>query len=980
MKLIRFIALLIFASLFASGLAQAGGGPIHRLSVQVHVTSAVDGTPLSNARVLVWSIEEPYNPILEAEKTTEIGGSLTMDIETTRQACLVYVLYDDPYTEGVDTMPAVEKIDASLMNHEIEFSLSPASSIILEGPLRLVDSATNIEDYIYQVLDSGSERPMRIGSFDLYYGTGLFGQNYFLRLDSNMIIVPSDTVFELKLIPSFVMEKSTLRGWPLQRIYKYQGAGHREILVDGGGRFILSRGEALKLDVREFTVTSDLRVVEGLLVNLENSLKTKDDQGFYTVSERHELEEIRGLKDAAAASFSVGLLEDAYITARQAYLAALNLRYSLLNMELEASISMKELVAFVAMTSVAFTYLFFEGRSRRIVFSILLYAAMLFYLYMIYPGSNVITADSFVTVSAVSLLAVFLLIYLLPRVAGGAKLEEGLPFLASLGSLFSMAKRGLLRRRLRFILTLTSILILSMSFVALTSASSGYGLIYEPQEWARVKRSGLVVKQLQYAPISPLMKGWFHEVTDDIVDWIQQRGGVLAVARKAESYPNLKPYGFVGSQPIYGVVGVETSEPLLPDILACLADGDFAGDGDVVLVSDSALNALGGAIGDTIALGDVELRIAGTFDQRIMEITDLNGELFAPNMMIDLTPGSGPTIVVQPCDYESIVITRFELARKIHKDVHVSRIAAVLEEGVDIIKMAKSLALERGVRVWASTGGEVFAAHVGEYFVGKGLPLLIPWVIVILNVFMTMINAMYERRGEMAILSSVGLNPNHIAGMFVAEASMTGVIGGGFGYLIGLGLYPLMSLLSSAPLVHQKISAIWSLGAIGVAAAAATVGVAVAVKGSVVLTPSLERRWALANSPRTHTEPWVIPIPARIEADEFEDFMAFMKRILMAHRDRTSIPNITSIREGKGGAEGSWRTLSFWYREGDTGIGGASASCVLHVYDRGDGSFYTTELRSYGPETDIRRSGNFIRALVIKWNTEQGKNGAGPLT
>jgi len=472
----------------------------------------------------------------------------------------------------------------------------------------------------------------------------------------------------------------------------------------------------------------------------------------------------------------------------------------------------------------------------------------------------------------------------------------------------------------------------------------------------------------------PLMKGWFHEVTENIANWIEGREGFLTVARKAESYPRLKPYGFIGEQPIYGIIGIETSvEPTLPDIKACIVEGHFPLDGgDAVLVSEDALNELGGTIGDAITIGDVQLRITGTFSLKIMGVRDLNGELMAPNMMIDLTPGSGPTIVVQPCDHEAIIITSFERALEIDKDIHVSRIAATLEEGIDLIKMAKSLALERGVRVWASTGSEVFATHVGEYFVGKGLPILVPWIIVILNVFMTMLNAMYERRGEMSILSSVGLNPSHIAGMFVAEASMTGVVGGGFGYLIGLGLYPLMSLLSSAPMVHQKISAIWSLGAIGIAAAAAAVGVIVALKGSVALTPSLERRWALAGSPRTHLEPWVIPIPAKISADKFEEFMTFMKRSLTAHSGRSSYPNITSIREERGGEE-ALRTLSFWYREGDTGLGGSSASCVLLAHDREGYSYYTTELRSFGAEKDIRRAGNFIRALVIKWNTEREK-------
>ena len=74
---------------------------------------------------------------------------------------------------------------------------------------------------------------------------------------------------------------------------------------------------------------------------------------------------------------------------------------------------------------------------------------------------------------------------------------------------------------------------------------------------------------------------------------------------------------------------------------------------------------------------------------------------------------------------------------------------------------------------------------------------------------------MYERKGEINILSSVGLNPAHVTGIFVSESLFTGIIAGGFGYLFGMGFYPIMSYLSSAPAVRYKISAIWSLGAVG---------------------------------------------------------------------------------------------------------------------------------------------------------------------
>ena len=99
---------------------------------------------------------------------------------------------------------------------------------------------------------------------------------------------------------------------------------------------------------------------------------------------------------------------------------------------------------------------------------------------------------------------------------------------------------------------------------------------------------------------------------------------------------------------------------------------------------------------------------------------------------------------------------------------------------------------------------------------GEGLPLIIPWAIVVLNVVVTMLNSLFERRREINILSSVGLNPAEIASIFAAEASIMGFIAGGLGYLLGLSFYRLMPLLGLTLEVQQKVSAVRALAAIGI--------------------------------------------------------------------------------------------------------------------------------------------------------------------
>ncbi|MCH8979694.1 MAG: ABC transporter permease, partial [Armatimonadetes bacterium] len=63
--------------------------------------------------------------------------------------------------------------------------------------------------------------------------------------------------------------------------------------------------------------------------------------------------------------------------------------------------------------------------------------------------------------------------------------------------------------------------------------------------------------------------------------------------------------------------------------------------------------------------------------------------------------------------------------------------------------------------------------------------LFIPILIAALIVLNTMMGAVYERFKEIGIYSAVGLAPNHIAALFMAEAGVFATIGAVLGYLIG---------------------------------------------------------------------------------------------------------------------------------------------------------------------------------------------------
>ncbi len=75
------------------------------------------------------------------------------------------------------------------------------------------------------------------------------------------------------------------------------------------------------------------------------------------------------------------------------------------------------------------------------------------------------------------------------------------------------------------------------------------------------------------------------------------------------------------------------------------------------------------------------------------------------------------------------------------------------------------------------------------------LDLLLPVIIAALTVLNTMRGSVYERRSELFVFNAVGLAPNHIRFLFLAEASVYAVVGVVGGYLLAQSSGTLLALV-----------------------------------------------------------------------------------------------------------------------------------------------------------------------------------------
>ena len=933
------------------------------ISVEGFVRSP-DGTPLRDAAVRLWGF------YLEAEASTDAGGRYELSATTTEVSCQLYAFYDDPDTEGFDLLPSQVRLDTGEdSTYFVNFTLQPAATVRVTGQLKPVESTKKITKFAFEVVDPVEGKAIQQGEYRLTYGTGMNVQSYFLGTDPTTLIVPADTPFAVAVSSSYQHER-----YPPSRFRSYRWrlrptrieTFNKFTMVEGAG-FTLGAGEVLELDIRRYSLAADMARIGPMIEEAEEELSQVEEQGFYVAAEGHDIKEARGFLSGLDEMIEGQEYEAAYVGLRQAYLKLQSIRGRLEAVIYEAGVSLRILLVFTAVTSVALGALLASNGPLKLVVAVGSFAPMALYLRQVFPGSSVVEAGGFASMAAASLLGSLLVLGRLPRVLGDAVGEGGLARAGAVVAVFSMGNRSLRRRKLRSIFTFTTILALTMSFVALTSLSTSYGLIFNRHGNDRPDAEGIMVRMPFYPPNSEFEKGIFSPVIDATIEWAWGNEGVVNVAELAESIPSLRPYGSIGEWPIFGVIGLRPDvEPLMPVIDAAVVDGGpLREEGDCLLHWHMRENA-DLEVGDQIVVKGVPMRIAGFFGG-IGGIADVDGETILPGYQVLVSPD--PIIIeVRVCSEAEVVITTLETALMIDR-VIVSRIDVGLEAGADLETMGKSMALSREFRVWISEGGESHIAYMGSQIGGKGFPIVVPWAIVILNVVTTMLNSMFERRREIDILSSIGLNPMHIAGVFLAEASILGVTGGSIGYLMGLGLYPVMKNLAWAPVVNQKVSAVWLVASLGIAVASVVLGSIVALGWSVGLTPSLTRRWNLGDQGARERTEWETRLPVRIAEEGLEGFLSYVVGYLGRFSALDSLPRISSLRLAR---EGDARVMSFVYSEMGSSIHITRTENTVTLA-RDEEGVYAPTMVSIGERDAAQTTGAFIRKIVIRWSTEHGK-------
>jgi hypothetical protein len=190
------------------------------------------------------------------------------------------------------------------------------------------------------------------------------------------------------------------------------------------------------------------------------------------------------------------------------------------------------------------------------------------------------------------------------------------------------------------------------------------------------------------------------------------------------------------------------------------------------------------------------------------------------------------------------------------------------QEGASISAAQYSLGPPRG----ASVGG-----------VSK---VLIPICLAATIILNTMLGAVMERKKEMSVYNSIGLNPTHVFVFFVAEAIVFGLVGAVSGYLIGQGLALLIShynWLPGMPLNYSSMAVIGVIFASIVTVIVSTLYPAyIATRVSV---PSGQRRWKL---PQPDGDELNLDFPFSFNEEQLPRVCAFLHAFMDLNSEASS--------------------------------------------------------------------------------------------
>jgi len=455
---------------------------------------------------------------------------------------------------------------------------------------------------------------------------------------------------------------------------------------------------------------------------------------------------------------------------------------------------------------------------------------------------------------------------------------------------FSLGVGNMKRRRFRTALTLLSVTLIMISIVEFTSVSALTLIRENTIEGAKPRYNGILLRH-------EFVKGALSGVGEKILNALKiDYGRVATIVPRSWLYPKHWPFkveanGRLSYAP--AISGVTPMESEVTGVNSAIISGRWFMPGDrwACIIGKMMADSLDiKSLPATLSLMGYKFKVIGILDDEKFEsIRDLDGEnqilpvdLSSPGMPHYTLWGLRGGIILIP--YETVWLLG---------GGSISNVAIKIENQSAIRRIAREIFLNYGLEryglvAYVGVGNEtlVYSKATSYHVIGWQYQV-VPLMLITLGLLNLLLASVYERKGEIGILSSVGLTPLDISMIFLAEAIVYAVLGGTIGYISGIAIARIANEIFSLPISINPSSS--SVVTPIIAAMLATVGSALypMFKASRIVVPSLERKWKIPTKPKG--DEWSIPLPFQIERDEEAyGILSFIKRFIEEHSGEDS--------------------------------------------------------------------------------------------
>jgi putative ABC transport system permease protein len=344
--------------------------------------------------------------------------------------------------------------------------------------------------------------------------------------------------------------------------------------------------------------------------------------------------------------------------------------------------------------------------------------------------------------------------------------------------MFKLAYKALVDRKIRSVLTILGITVGSAIILALIASSSGLSAGIT----SNIEKTGANVLTLQSA------RGFFetgsttpYQLSQQDVDYLKT---IPAVTYVYSYYSYGASVNSGGAALRASVVGIDLSA------LPVLYRGLSVAEGHIPLLGDTTSAIVGWGIANPVSGTPINL------NQMVsMSVTGISGSRGAVSYAVLATAilTQYGTSLFANIDYT--IYISLQAAQFLSKTPYFSGIYVVVDNTDDVSNVQTAIQTYYGNNVRVISPGQILSSIQGitgqlTLFLGSiGAVSLFVATVGIVN---TMYVSVMERTREIGILKALGYRPKQIMGMFLAEAALTGVIGGFCGFILGYILSFLM--------------------------------------------------------------------------------------------------------------------------------------------------------------------------------------------